>query len=96
MMGTWVAHIRGCKDHLGISKATLGLCLLCIAAGALVSMPLTGLVLDGRSNALSDARDHADLLPGIAATALATSPIMLAADDLVVFRSEQRGRWTSR
>src|SRR5436305_2204748 len=51
MMGTWVAHIPWLQDHLGISKATLGLCLLCIAAGALVSMPLTGHLLDRRESA---------------------------------------------
>src|SRR6266513_4510391 len=46
MIGTWVAHIPWLQDHLGISKATLGLCLLCMAAGALVSMPVTGHFLD--------------------------------------------------
>jgi predicted MFS family arabinose efflux permease len=51
MIGTWVAHIPWLQDHLGISKATIGLCLLCMAAGALVSMPLTGQVLDRRSSA---------------------------------------------
>ena len=51
MMGTWVAHIPWLQDHLGLSKTTLGLCLLCIAAGALVSMPLTGHILDGRASA---------------------------------------------
>ena len=51
MIGTWVAHIPWLQDHLGVSKATIGLCLLCMAAGALVSMPLTGHVLDRRSSA---------------------------------------------
>jgi predicted MFS family arabinose efflux permease len=51
MIGTWIAHIPWLQDHLGISKATLGLCLLCMAAGALVSMPLTGHVLDRRPSA---------------------------------------------
>jgi predicted MFS family arabinose efflux permease len=51
MIGTWVAHIPWLQDHLGISKATLGLCLLCMAAGALVSMPLTGHILDRRPSA---------------------------------------------
>jgi predicted MFS family arabinose efflux permease len=51
MIGTWVAHIPWLQDHLGISKATLGLCLLCMAAGALVSMPLTGHLLDRRPSA---------------------------------------------
>jgi len=51
MIGTWVAHLPWLQDHLGISKATLGLCLLCMAAGALVSMPLTGQILHRRSSA---------------------------------------------
>jgi len=51
MIGTWVAHIPWLQDHLGVSKATLGLCLLCMAAGALVSMPVTGYVLDRRPSA---------------------------------------------
>src|SRR2546421_12793589 len=51
MMGTWVAHLPWLQDHLGVSKATLGLCLLCMAAGALVSMPLTGHLLDRRASA---------------------------------------------
>lgn len=51
MIGTWVAHIPWIQDHLGISKATLGLCLFCMAAGALVSMPLTGHLVDRRSSA---------------------------------------------
>ena len=51
MIGTWIAHIPWLKDHLGLSNATIGLCLLCMAAGALVSMPLTGHILDGRSSA---------------------------------------------
>jgi len=42
MIGTWIAHIPWLQDHLDISKTTVGLCLLCMAAGALVSMPLTG------------------------------------------------------
>ena len=51
MMGTWVAHIPWLQDHLGISKATLGLCLLCMAAGAMIAMPLTGLILERRPSA---------------------------------------------
>jgi predicted MFS family arabinose efflux permease len=51
MIGTWVAHIPWLQDHLDVSKATIGLCLLCMAAGALVSMPLTGQLLDRRSSA---------------------------------------------
>jgi predicted MFS family arabinose efflux permease len=46
MIGTWVAHIPWLQERLGISKSTIGLALLCMAAGALVSMPLTGQLLD--------------------------------------------------
>jgi predicted MFS family arabinose efflux permease len=51
MVGTWVAHIPWLQDHLGISKATIGVCLLCMAAGALISMPLTGQILHRRPSA---------------------------------------------
>jgi predicted MFS family arabinose efflux permease len=79
MIGTWVAHIPWLQDHLAISKATLGLCLLCMAAGALVSMPLTGHILDRLPSASvvrATALAFCLLLP---LPLLATSPYMLAA-----------------
>src|SRR5437868_12933147 len=79
MMGTWIAHIPWLQDHLGISKATLGLCLLCIAAGALVSMPLTGHILDGRSSARVTRAATLTFCLMLPLPLLATSPIMLAA-----------------
>jgi predicted MFS family arabinose efflux permease len=51
MIGTWVAHIAWLQDRLDVSKSPIGLALLCMAAGALVAMPLTGQVLDRRSSA---------------------------------------------
>src|SRR3954464_14680479 len=51
MIGTWVAHIPWLQERLGVSKTTIGLALLCMAAGALLAMPLTGQVLAGRSSA---------------------------------------------
>jgi fucose permease len=51
MIGTWVAHIPWLQERLDVSKSTIGLALLCMAAGALVAMPLTGQVLAGRSSA---------------------------------------------
>jgi predicted MFS family arabinose efflux permease len=51
MIGTWVAHLPWLQDQLDISKATLGVCLLCMAAGALVSMPVTGHLLERFSSA---------------------------------------------
>ena len=79
MVGTWVAHIPWLQDHLSLSKATLGVCLLCMAAGAFVSMPLTGHVL-GRVPSASVTRWAALvfclMLP---LPLLATSPYVLAA-----------------
>jgi predicted MFS family arabinose efflux permease len=51
MLGTWVAHIPWVQDELDLAKGTMGLTLLCMAAGALVAMPLTGRVLERRSSA---------------------------------------------
>lgn len=79
MIGTWVAHIPWLQGHLGISKATLGLCLLCLAAGALVSMPLTGHLIDRRPTATvtRSATLLFCLMPAL--PLLATSPYMLGA-----------------
>ena len=79
MAGTWVAHIPWLQDHLAISKATLGLCLLCMAAGAVVSMPLTGHILDGRSSALVTRVATLIFCLMLPLPLLATSPITLAA-----------------
>src|SRR3954452_17250622 len=51
MVGTWVANIPWLQERLGVSKTTLGLCLLCMALGALLSMPLTGQILYRPSSA---------------------------------------------
>jgi predicted MFS family arabinose efflux permease len=78
MIGTWIAHIPWLQDQLDVSKATLGLCLLCMAAGAVVAMPLTGLVLDRRPSGSVTrwaALAFCLLLP---LPLLATSPLMLA------------------
>lgn len=52
MLGTWIAHIPWLQDHLELSKSTLGLALLCMAAGSLVSMPLAGHVIDSRPSSV--------------------------------------------
>ena len=79
MIGTWVAHIPWLQDHLGISKATLGLCLLCMAAGALVSMPLTGHLIDRRPSATVTRSTTLVFCLMPALPLLATSPYMLGA-----------------
>ena len=78
MIGTWVAHIPWLQDHLGISKATLGLCLLCMAAGALISMPLTGHVLDRRPSAKVTRASALVFCVMLPLPLLATGPYMLA------------------
>jgi predicted MFS family arabinose efflux permease len=78
MIGTWVAHIPWLQDHLGISKATLGLCLLCMAAGALISMPLTGHVLDRRPSAKVTRASALVFCLMLPLPLLATGPYMLA------------------
>ena len=79
MIGTWVAHIPWMQDHLGISKATLGLCLLCMAAGALISMPLTGHVLDRRPSASVTRASALVFCLMLPLPLLATTPYMLGA-----------------
>jgi len=79
MIGTWVAHIPWLQDHLGISKATLGLCLLCMAAGALVSMPVTGHFLDRLPSASLTRWTTLVFCLMLPLPLLATGPYMLAA-----------------
>jgi predicted MFS family arabinose efflux permease len=78
MIGTWVAHIPWLQDHLGISRATLGLCLLCMAVGAVVSMPLTGLILDRRPSASVTRWSALVFCLMLPLPLLATSALMLA------------------
>jgi predicted MFS family arabinose efflux permease len=79
MIGTWIAHIPWLQDHLGLSNATIGLCLLCMAAGALVSMPLTGHILNRRSSALVTRAATLVFCLMLPLPLVATSPYMLGA-----------------
>ena len=79
MIGTWIAHIPWIQDELGVSKATLGLCLLCMAAGGLISMPLTGQILDRRSSASVTRAATLVFCLMLPLPLLATSPYMLGA-----------------
>ena len=78
MIGTWVAHIPWLQDHLGVSKATLGLCLLCMAVGAVVAMPLTGLILDRLPSASVARWSTLVFCLMLPLPLLATSPLVLA------------------
>ena len=79
MVGTWVAHIPWLQDHLGVSKATLGVCLLFMAAGAFIAMPLTGHILDRRSSASVTRAATLIFCLMLPLPLLATSPVMLGA-----------------
>lgn len=46
-MSTWAPLVPFAKERLAVNEATLGLLLLCLGAGSLASMPVTG-VLTGR------------------------------------------------
>jgi fucose permease len=79
MIGTWVAHIPWLQDSLGVSKSTLGVCLLAMAAGALVSMPVTGHILDRYSSASVTRTATLIFCLMLPLPLLARNPYMLAA-----------------
>lgn len=51
VIGTWAANVPFVRDRLDISTTTIGFCLLALAAGSLLAMPLTGRELARRSSA---------------------------------------------
>jgi predicted MFS family arabinose efflux permease len=79
MIGTWIAHLPWLQDHLGISKATLGFCLLCAALGAFISMPVTGQLLDRYSSASLTRVSTLVFCLMLPLPLLATGPYMLGA-----------------
>jgi predicted MFS family arabinose efflux permease len=84
MIGTWVGQIPLVQDRLDVTKSTIGLALLCMAAGAMIAMPLTGQVLDSRSSATVTRVVSLIYLPLVALPLFAPSPILLGAG-LVLF-----------
>lgn len=49
-IGTWAAHVPFVRDRLDVSTTTIGFCLLAMAAGSVLAMPLTGRELQHRSS----------------------------------------------
>jgi predicted MFS family arabinose efflux permease len=84
MIGTWVGQIPFVQDRLDVSKATIGLSLLCMATGALIAMPLTGQILDRRSSAVVTRVAALLYLPLLSLVLNAPSPVLLGLA-LVVF-----------
>jgi len=84
LVGTWVAQIPFVQDRFDVSKATIGVVLLFMAAGAFVAMPLTGHVLDRRASPRV-LRLAALVYPPLLLLPLAASGPVLLAAALIVF-----------
>ena len=50
-VGTLLSHVPYLQERLDVSKGVIGLCLLAMAAGALVAMPIAGQILERRPSA---------------------------------------------
>jgi Major Facilitator Superfamily len=90
MIGTWVGQIPFVQERLDVSKATLGVTLLCMAVGAMIAMPLTGQVLDRRSSGATTRVLSLVYLPLLALPLFAPSPVLLGAA-LVLFGAANGG-----
>ena len=84
LFATWASRIPALSDHVHAGTGILGLCLLAPAGAAVVSMPLVGRVLPGRSSSVFCRVAVAGLMAAILLPALAQSIPALAASLLVV------------
>jgi hypothetical protein len=80
--GAWGAALPAVQSHAGVDDGQLGVALLCIGAGALVSMRLAGTLVDRWGAAALPATmaafGAAAVLPGLAASAAGLSAALLA------------------
>jgi predicted MFS family arabinose efflux permease len=84
LVGTWVAQIPFVQERFDVSKTTIGIVLLFMAAGAFVAMPVTGHVLERRASA-QVLRLAALVYPPLLLLPLGAPGPMLLAAGLVVF-----------
>jgi hypothetical protein len=84
LFATWASRIPALSDRVHAGTGLLGLCLLAPAAAAVISMPLVGRLLPGRSSGLFCRAAMAGLMAAIMLPALAPSVPLLAATLLVV------------
>ncbi|MCW2926888.1 MAG: hypothetical protein JWM86_856, partial [Thermoleophilia bacterium] len=82
--GAWGASIPRVRDQAGVSEAELGIALLCIGAGALPAMLLTGRLLDRVGVRLAGFVIAALGIAGLAATLAAHSFVSLVLGLLAV------------
>src|SRR3954451_12518481 len=80
--GAWGGALPAVRAHAGVSEGTLGVALLCIGAGALVTMRPAGAMLDRHGAGVLPAALAAfaacALLPALATSAFALSAALLA------------------
>jgi MFS family permease len=84
LFGTWASRIPALSDQVQADPGVLGLCLLAPATAAVVSMPLVGRVLPGRSSSLFCRVAVAGMMAAIILPALARTVPELAASLLLV------------
>ncbi len=86
VIGVWAANVPFVRDRLDASTTTLGLCLLAMAAGSVLTMPLAGRELQRRpSQAMT--RLGAVLVPFAAILPLLASSVLELALALFLFGS---------
>jgi predicted MFS family arabinose efflux permease len=83
LIGTWVAQIPFVQERFDVSKTTIGVVILFMAAGAFVAMPLTGQVLERRSSARVLRLAALVYPPFVLLPLVAPGPVSLAAALLV-------------
>lgn len=83
-MASWFVRIPAVQGGLGLSAGLLGIVLLCVATGALITMPATGYLVR-RFGATTMMRATAPLLClGLALPALASNPLLLGLAGIVL------------
>jgi MFS family permease len=84
LFATWASRIPALSDHVGASAGVLGLCLVAPAAAAVLSMPVVGRLLPGRSSRTFCRVAMVGLMAAIMLPALAQTVPELAAALLAV------------
>jgi predicted MFS family arabinose efflux permease len=84
LFATWASRIPALSDRVHAGAGILGLCLLAPAAAAVISMPLVGRLLPGRSSRTFCRVAVVGLMAAIMLPALARTVPVLAASLLVV------------
>jgi predicted MFS family arabinose efflux permease len=79
LLGSWASRIPAVKDHAGLSDGQLGVALLAIGAGTVVSLPLTSVLLARFGSAAVVGASAVAGCAALSAVAVGTSFVALAA-----------------